>query len=73
MNRQLRPRSTTAMVLSRADPRPGPIGAADSRPAPPRFERPRWLGVVKWTLLGAAIAALWVLLLLGDSLRPAAG
>jgi len=72
MNPELRPRSTAAMLLSRPEPRP----SAAQAPGPsigPAPAGPRWIGVVKWVVLGAAIAALWTLLLVGDSLRPVAG
>jgi hypothetical protein len=72
MNPHLRPRSTAVTVLSRADPRPSPGGASAHAPAP-AGQLPRWIGVLKWVALGAAIVALWTLLLLGDSLRPVAG
>jgi hypothetical protein len=72
----LRQRSTTAVVLSRPDPRPGRgetvsspsdgACAAAGMQSSSRFSR--WLGVLTWVVLGAAIAALWALLLLGDSL-----
>jgi hypothetical protein len=68
-------RSTSAFVLSRpggAPPREGtvpgstPIGHA-------RAARRLWTAVATWVVLGALIAALWALLLLGDSLKPAEG
>jgi hypothetical protein len=70
----LRQRSTAAVVLTRPDPRPGgrestpadrdPTGAAGG----PSSGRSRWPAVLTWVVLGAAIAGLWALLLLGDSL-----
>lgn len=70
----LNQRSTAAVILTRPDPRPGGgkptpsgrgrTGADDVRPR----GRGRWPVVLTWIVLGAAIAALWALLLLGDSL-----
>jgi hypothetical protein len=65
-------RSTAAVVLTRSDaPGPAPTGdaaqqggAADTRPS--RI----WPLVLVWLLLGGAVAALWALLLFGDSLAP---
>ena len=65
----LRPRSTAAIVLTRPDPRP-----AGGKSAPPGGDpkgaggRSRWPVVLTWIVLGSAIAALWALLLIGDSL-----
>ncbi len=71
----LRQRSTAAVVLSRDDaPAPGAYSpptdadAGGTRAA----RRPRWPTVVTWILLGGAIAALWAVLLFGDSLRSSA-
>jgi len=63
---RLHQRGTTALVLSRNDAhRPGAhTSGLDPEPAPPAL----WRAVLTWTLLGGAIAALWALLLLGDSL-----
>jgi hypothetical protein len=69
----LRQRSTAALVLSRADPRPGGAETAPSdgsgvaTGARSSSGVSRWLAVLTWVALGAAIAALWALLLLGDS------
>lgn len=64
-------RSTTALVLSRSTT--GPLSDAAERPPTPGDDAPttrwRW-AVVSWIILGAAITALWALLLLGDSLAP---
>jgi len=66
-----RQRSTTALVLSRSTT--GPLSEAAERTPTPGDGAPttswRW-AVVTWIILGAAIAALWALLLLGDSLAP---
>lgn len=69
----LRQRSTAALVLSRPDSRPGGSATTSSggdRGAAGRRSRglSRWLAVLTWIVLGAAIAALWALLLFGDSL-----
>ena len=58
-------RSTAAVILTRDDAH-APAGSAD--PLPPRRKARRWPIVLIWTILGSAIAALWALLLLGDSL-----
>ena len=77
----LRPRSTTALVVSRSDtPVADRLGESGETPAGSgpdvlpgspwqshRRDR-RWPTVLTWIVLSAAIAALWVLLLLGDSL-----
>jgi hypothetical protein len=70
----LRQRSTAVVVLSRADPRPGGVerrpsdgGRAGAGGRSSRLSR--WLAGLTWLVLGAAIASLWALLLLGDSLR----
>jgi hypothetical protein len=69
-DQNLRPRSTAAIVWSRADapaaPEPVPAVEAGGHPR-------RWPAVIAWVLLGAAIAAAWGLLLLGDSLKPISG
>jgi hypothetical protein len=68
----LRQRSTAAVVLSRAD---APAPGADASPtcsgaaATPAVRRRRWPIVLTWIALGSAIAALWAVLLIGDSLR----
>lgn len=83
----LRPRSTSALVISRSDTAPLPAAPATPsrleqlrgwlplrRPAtagPQDAEPARWPTVLIWIVLGAVIAALWALLLLGDSLAPA--
>ncbi len=68
----MRPRSTAAVVLSRPDPHPGggePKAMRAAEIAKPGTGRARaWLALLTWVFLGAAIAALWALLLLGDSL-----
>jgi len=67
----LRHRSTAALVLSRPDPA---AGTAPHLPATPEAapRRPVWAAVLVWVVLGAAIAGVWALLLLGDSL-PVSG
>ena len=61
-----RQRSTAAVVLSRLDP---PVLSGQTGPGRPHAAAPRvWPTVLNWLLLGGAIAALWALLLLGDSL-----
>lgn len=63
----LRQRSTAAVVLSRDD---APAQATAPDAAGTRgARRARWPTVVTWIVLGAAIAALWAVLLIGDSLR----
>jgi hypothetical protein len=61
-----RQRSTAAIVWSRTDP-PAQSGRSDPEP-PPVAPARVWPTVLTWLLLGGAIAALWALLLLGDSL-----
>jgi len=65
----LRQRGTSALVLSRSDTNADPPAAP--LPHPPshaaQVRRRLWPAVVTWILLGGAIAALWALLLLGDS------
>jgi type VI protein secretion system component VasF len=58
-------RSSAAVVLSRRDPRSH--GAAPTANPPRAHSRP-WTVVLTWVVLGGAVAALWGLLLLGDSL-----
>lgn len=60
------PRSTSAIVTTRADP-PRP---AVPPPAPPLTPRPwpRWLVITTGVVLGLLVAAAWASLLLGDSL-----
>jgi hypothetical protein len=79
----MRPRSTTALIASRSDPsvpaaepvRPNRLAVAwkaisRAAVAPRARTEPRvWPTVLTWTLLGGAIAGLWALLLLGDSLK----
>ena len=63
----LHQRGTSALVLSRSDANAGGAAApvAENRTVP---RRRVWPTVLTWILLGSAIAALWALLLLGDSL-----
>lgn len=67
----LRQRGTAAIVLSRADP-PAENGTPWDSPHPalerPGGRAPVWPLVLTWIFLGSAIAAVWALLLLGDSL-----
>jgi hypothetical protein len=78
----LRPRSTTALIASRSDaPTAGKLpGSAETlagreqdsaRRATGQPDGPKrvWPTVLTWAVLSAVIAALWALLLLGDSLR----
>ncbi len=66
----LRPRSTAAVVVSRSDAQSG--GGATPRGRVAETATPdtasAWGAVLTWIVLGAAIAALWASLLLGDSL-----
>lgn len=69
LTRRPHQRSTAAVVLTRSDAPGSPTGEAaphDSAvaPQPPRI----WPTVLIWILLSSAIAALWAMLLLGDSL-----
>jgi type VI protein secretion system component VasF len=60
-------RSSAAVILSRRDPRP--CAPTASPPAESSATRSRqWAVVLIWVVLGGAVAALWGLLLLGDSL-----
>jgi hypothetical protein len=59
-------RSTAAVILTRDDAH-APATSADPLPPRPRKAR-RWPIVLIWTILVSAIAALWALLLFGDSL-----
>jgi hypothetical protein len=62
----MRPHSTAAVVLSRPD---APLGSGPpAQEQPPSTVTRIWPTLLTWVLLGAAIAALWALLLLGDSL-----
>jgi hypothetical protein len=54
------------MVLSR---RTGAGPDVDQPAAPVGEPGRRWTAVLTWVLLGGAIAGLWTLLLVGDSLR----
>src|SRR5215470_13367464 len=56
----------STLVLSRPAPRTDGVGARPVSLEPQR----RWPMVVTWIVLGGLIAALWALLLLGDSLVP---
>lgn len=60
-----RPRSTAAIVLSRADPAMG-RGGPVVRPMAEQTGRWFWLW---WIPLGAMVAGAWALLILGDSLK----
>lgn len=69
----LRPRSTTALIASRSDtPASGRLSDPGAALAGDAGRRSRVWPVLTWVLLSAAIAALWALLLLGDSLRLSA-
>jgi hypothetical protein len=59
-------RSTAAVVLTRHDSRP--LDPPTRVPAPPPRRARRWPTMLIWLLLAGAIAGLWALLLLGDSL-----
>lgn len=62
-----RSRGTAAVVLTRPDPPPPTRPAAPSPAVSARW--PRWFSIASGVLLGAAVLAIWALLLLGDSLR----
>jgi len=64
-----RPRSTAALVLTRADAPPLPPRAPAELLAPQcDLPWPAWLRIATAVVLGASVAGLWALLLLGDSL-----
>ena len=67
---QLRQRSMAAVVLSRASSSANVVTADTATNA---SVRRRWPTIVLWIVLGAAIAALWGLLLFGDSLQSVSG
>jgi len=66
-------RSSSGLVWSRpVVPLAGAGGSPRRRPdASVNYPARRWGAVATWIVLGAMIAALWALLLLGDSLPPA--
>ena len=70
--RPLPHRATSAIVLSRPVVRlSGTAGSPRRRPdASVTHPAWRWGVIATWIVLGATIAALWALLLLGDSLAP---
>jgi hypothetical protein len=64
-----RPRSTAALVLTRPDPPPSPPRSpAEPLAAEPDPPWPAWFRIATAVVLGAAVAGLWALLLLGDCL-----
>ncbi|MEO8605147.1 MAG: hypothetical protein ABI629_21445 [bacterium] len=64
-----RPRSTSALVVSRPDPAPLPARARPESAAPPADPPwPLWFCIATALPLAAMVAGLWALLLFGDAL-----